>query len=274
MKILYLLRYYPTLTETFVYREITALQARGVDITVAAMGTRPDGTLQDELPRAPVLRIPRRPLSARFFAPTAGVRWLMGHQRDKDAQRLHWLARRVRGFDLVHVHFAGEAAELAHALHIDTGLPYTVTTHAADLFKPRPSLGEVLHGAAAVLTVARFHVEFLRQMGVEASLARCGPDLEAAPRTPLPDGPLRALCVARNVPKKGIDDLLEAWRIAALPDARMVLVSNREGPLPPGVTCPGRCRPRGFARRWPGATWPSSPAAGPRTATSTACRWP
>ena len=39
MKLLYLLRYYPTLTETFVYEEIAGLvEANFAEITIASMG--------------------------------------------------------------------------------------------------------------------------------------------------------------------------------------------------------------------------------------------
>ena len=58
-RVLYVLRYFPTLTETFVYREIEELQRRGVEVTVLALGARADGAANDELPRVPVVRLPR-----------------------------------------------------------------------------------------------------------------------------------------------------------------------------------------------------------------------
>ena len=53
-RVLYVLRYYPTLSETFVYREIAELEQRGVEVHILALGQRSDGALQDQLPRARV----------------------------------------------------------------------------------------------------------------------------------------------------------------------------------------------------------------------------
>ena len=53
MKILYLLRYYPTLTETFVYQEIETLRRTfSAQITIASLGSREDGQIQNQLPNA------------------------------------------------------------------------------------------------------------------------------------------------------------------------------------------------------------------------------
>ena len=247
MRVLYLLRYYPTVSETFVYREIDALVARGVAVTIAALGARPDGRLQDEPPDAPVQMVPRRPLVGRLARATVGMQWLREHQRPKDVQRLPWLKRLARQFDRIHVHFGGEAAELAHAIHLDTGLPYTVTVHAVDLFRPRAALEEVLAAAQSVLTVADHHVKHLADLGITARRLRCGPDLGSWRVRPLPGPALRALFVGRNVPKKGLSTLLDAW--TQMPaDARLEVISDHAGPVPAGVTVIG-LQPPGAVRR-------------------------
>lgn len=247
MRVLYLLRYYPTVSETFVYREIDALVARGVAVTVAALGERPDGRLQDEPPDAPLMRVPRRPLTGRLSKHTEGMAWLARHQRKKDVARLPWLARRLKHFDRIHVHFAGEAAEWAKALHLDTGVPYTVTVHANDVFRPRPAMEEVLESAETVLTVASHHVAHLAALGIRARRLRCGPDLSMWRVRPLPGPELRALFVARNVPKKGLDNLLSVW--PALDDrATLYVISDHTGPVPPGVRVLG-LQPPGEVRR-------------------------
>jgi len=246
MRVLYILRYYPTVSETFVYREIDALVARGIAVTIAALGARPDGRLQDEPPDAPVEMVPRRPLVGRLSKKSAGMKWLTRHQRAKDVQRLPWVTRLARRFDRIHVHFGGEAAELAHAIHLDTGIPYTVTVHAVDLFRPRPSLEEVLGVADGVLAVADHHVQHLAVLGVNASRLRCGPDLGRWRVRPLPGPDLRALFVARNVPKKGLASLLDVW--SELPSsARLDVISDHDGPVPGGVEVLG-LQPPGVVR--------------------------
>ncbi|MCK6504149.1 glycosyltransferase family 4 protein [Myxococcota bacterium] len=239
MRVLYLLRYYPTLTETFVYREVDALLARGIEVRIAALGNRADGELQAEPPAATVLRVPSWTLAGRLHARTEGQRWLAGVRGEREAARLPWLSRRLAGVDRLHVHFAGGAAEWARALSLDTGLPYTVMVHAVDLFRPRPAMTEVLRAADAVLTVAEHHQALLADLGVPARLVRCGPD-PARWQAPADDGgPLRALAVGRNVPKKGLDLLLEAWRGLERPQARLDLVSDLPDPGLPGVQVHG-----------------------------------
>lgn len=244
MRVLYPLRYFPTLTETFVYRELDALVDLGIAPTIASLGRREDGALQDEAPAVPVWELPRRPLTGRLRAPGPGQRWLAEVQRDKDAARLPWLLARLGDVDRVHAHFAGEAAEWARAIHLETGLPYTVTVHAVDLFKPRPSFDRVLADAQAVVTVAAHHQDLLAARGHRAELVRCGPRLaDWAGLPPPPDGPLRALFVGRDVDKKGLSDLLEAWERGMPDDARLVVVSDRADPGIRGVEVRGLLPP-------------------------------
>ena len=234
-RILYLLRYFPTLTETFVYEEIKALQSRGYHISIASMGSRADGMLSDALPQADVLSIPRRPLKGRLNQQGAGAVWLRQHQRPKDVARFSWLVQAIQNrFDHIHVHFAGEAAEFAHAVFLETGIPYTVTVHI-DLFRPRLSMAEVLSKAQKVLTICTHHQDYLAELGIHASVVRCGPDLERWTHSPLPSGPIQALTVARDVPKKGLDNLLQAWE-SVPSQSKLMLVSDIQRPkYPSGV---------------------------------------
>jgi glycosyltransferase involved in cell wall biosynthesis len=229
MKVLYVLRYYPTISETFVYREIEAVLRAGCEVTILALGRRADGRIQRQLPDVPVLRPPRWGLRRS----SEGSRWLALHQRPKDTRALSWMARRAESFDRIHVHFAGEAAEVAHALHLDVGIPYGVMVHAADLFRPRPSLEETLRAADVVLTVADHHVAALAARGVSARLVRCGPDLEWFRPLPIGTG---AVAIGRNVEKKGFADLLRVWPEV---DLSLTLVSDWTGPVPPRVRVTG-----------------------------------
>jgi colanic acid/amylovoran biosynthesis glycosyltransferase len=234
VKVLYLLRYYPALTETFVAAEMAGVHEAGVTVAVAALGTRRDGALVGEVPDIVLHRVPRRPLAGRLSRASRGERWLRTVQRDKDAARLPWLRQLATGFDRIHVHFAGEAAEFAHALHLDLGMPYTVTVHAADLFKPRPALRTVLVAAERVLTISKHNQATLDGLGVLSSVVRCGPDLDRFKPVEPRAGPLRALFVGRDVPKKGLDTLLEAWDGLDRPDAKLTLITDKPRGAPRG----------------------------------------
>ena len=243
MRVLYLLRYFPTLTETFVYREIDALQALGVDVVIAALGQRDDGSLQDELPRARVLRVPRHPLTGRLSPCGPGQRWLAQVRGRQEGARLGWLRHNMPTVDWLHAHFAGGAAEWARALAMDLGLPWSVTVHAVDLFKPRPSLDTLLAEAHPVITVARHHQAELATRGVDATVVHCGPDLAHWRLPPPAGGPLHALAIGRSVPKKGLAQLLEAWARLDRPQARLTMVSDLPDPGLSGVDVVGLLPP-------------------------------
>lgn len=222
MNVLYVLRYYPTLTETFVYREATGLLAHGVTVTGVAWGSRADGAAQDRLPPWSIATPPSGWAAARALPALrhltgargrAAMRDLSRTTRPKDALRALWLADHAiaRGADRLHVHFAGEVAEWTRAAARIAGVPYSVTVHAVDLFRPRPSLPDVLREARPVVTIAEHHRTWIRDhYGVEATVVRCGVDPDVPQAEVASDGPLRVVCVGRFVPKKGIDRLIAA----------------------------------------------------------------
>ena len=234
MKVLYLLRYYPTLTETFVYQEITSLRKHfNVDITIASLAKRKDGYKQDRLPQVPVLQVPKMRFQRwRALQPSEGMRWVQQWQRNKDSVRLLWLQKHLERFDLIHVHFAGEAAEFAYGLHLETQIPYAVTVHAVDLFCPRPSFLSVLKHAAAVFTISEHNQKALKKMGIDSHVIKCGIDIDFWQETPLPQGPVNALFVGRDVAKKGLRMLLDVWQEE---NGSLRIISDYNGPCPTNV---------------------------------------
>jgi glycosyltransferase involved in cell wall biosynthesis len=135
------------------------------------------------------------------------------------------LAGEARGADRLHAHFAGEAAEWARAAAMLAGVPFSVTVHAVDLFKPRPGLAEVLHDARPAVTVSRYSAAILKERyRIDAPVVRCGVDPDRyPPARPGDPGALRVIAVGRGVPKKGFDLLAAA--IAGV-DADLHLVSD------------------------------------------------
>ena len=223
---LYVVRYHPALSETFVRDELCALHEAGEAVALAAFDPR-DAAGVEPLPMA----VHAQPHRWGWLAalPSLVREWLRGPSLVP--LRVLWLTTIVRKVDHVHVHFAGEAAEWARAACLRAGRPYTVTVHAVDLYKPRPALPEVLRGAAAVVAFTQYNCELLsRTYGVHALRLRFGLDLDrVAPAAP--ELSRRVLCVARNVPKKGLDLVVELAR--RLGDAAEVVIVSDLPPSPP-----------------------------------------
>jgi colanic acid/amylovoran biosynthesis glycosyltransferase len=220
----WLLRYFPTVSETFVYDELLELDRMGVTPGLWA-ADRVDVPLHaglDELsgrcryvPRAHHPSVLGRAPAA-MTSPLASV-WTRWGGRAKDLRRALWFASALDddGVRHLHVHFAAEMAEWAWVVNRTVGIPYSVTVHARDLYCPRPSLDDVLAGAARLITISEYNARHLRQRGVadeRIAVVRQGIPLPAdpGPRPPRADRPLRVLSVGRLVPKKGHDLLVEA----------------------------------------------------------------
>jgi len=198
--VLYVLRYFPTLTETFVHDEVRAV-ARAVPVAIAALDPRGDPHVEPA--PAPVLRRPHRWGWLRAL-PALALELLRGGPAPP---RVLWLATIARRYGRIHVHFAGEAAAWSRAAALRAGVPYGVTVHAVDLFKPRADLGAILRDAAIVVTISEHNRRLLAERhGVEAVVVRCGVELPVPKPVPAGGAPV-VLTVARWVPKKGLDTL-------------------------------------------------------------------
>ena len=81
----------------------------------------------------------------------------------------------------VHAHFATHSALAALAINRLTGIPYSVTVHAHDLYVDRSMLDVKLREASFVVTISQFNAELLRDLYGDAlaknvSVVRCGVD--------------------------------------------------------------------------------------------------
>jgi glycosyltransferase involved in cell wall biosynthesis len=238
-RVTYLLDLFPRVTETFVYNEVRrALDAdllegvwtfarddAGLDRLGDELRRRTRTLASDYVPRR------RRPaLTARALRRLAPGRlagaWYDArrHGQRQPFWRAVALATAHAGERRrLHVHFAaGEACLLAHYLARLTGWPLTITAHRYDIFDSPPvNLVTIARHAERIVTISDYNRRWLvNELGLppaKIEVIRCGIELDAWPFLPVreraPDAPLRLLNVARLVPQKGQEDLLDAARL-------------------------------------------------------------
>ena len=170
-------------------------------------------------------RGPRRTLRA-LLSP---ARRFGGRARDMAA--LAPIALALRDARHIHAHFAGQPADIAGRLAELTGLPWSFTAHAHDLFVEWERMEDKLRAARLAVTVCEYNRRYVleRIPWAELEVVVCGVDVERFSRASpyLPAGPVVA--VGRLVEQKGFEHLVRA---AALARGRIpeVLVAGR-GPL-------------------------------------------
>jgi glycosyltransferase involved in cell wall biosynthesis len=241
---------FPELSETFILNEVRALAAEGVEVRVEAARPaplpQPSGTGGPAVSWWDVPMPGARSHNLRALArlalrhPLRVLRDLNGQlrwRRDEQVRPLRRLAPfalRIAGqADHIHAHFAGAAALDAMRVSLLTGVPYSVTTHAYDIFLKPANLDEKLERARFHVTVCNYNAEFLRTR-VPRAAGRLhkivmGVDPEQFRRTrPYPGG-RTVVAVGRLIEKKGFRHLIEAAR--RLPDVHVKIAG--EGPLRP-----------------------------------------
>ena len=252
MTVLYVLKRFPRLSETFVLHEILRLEAVGERVLVDALLEPEDEPRHPELDalRAEVRYVDRRPrlrqapvlrVHARV-AMRAPVRWVARaveakrHGRFRRFVQAGLVADRIRreGVEHVHAHFATAAAEVARDAGYLARRPVTVTAHAKDIFDVdnAPRLRERLDGVDAVVTVSHCNVAHLRSVLPAVTTVHHVPNgvpvAEAATDSRTSNV---VLCVSRLVPKKGIDVLIDAFVPLARTHPDLVLEIAGSGPL-------------------------------------------
>jgi glycosyltransferase involved in cell wall biosynthesis len=127
---------------------------------------------------------------------------------------------RCRGIKHIHAHFATTATAVARLASLFTGVPYTFTAHAKDIFHELvdpPELAQKLDGAAGAVTVSDFNVQFVAAQFPESAhkLRRIynGLDLKTFGFTAPDQRPPKIVAVGRLIEKKGFGDLIDACEL-------------------------------------------------------------
>jgi colanic acid/amylovoran biosynthesis glycosyltransferase len=227
----YVLKRYPRLSETFIVQELLAREAAGEDIAVASLHPAGDPRFHPGIAavRAPVTWIPELHEPAALWDALgvahrelpglpAVLPELLALPAPDAAQVLHvarWAGR--HGVTHLHAHFAALATTVARLASRITGVPYSFTAHAKDIFHndvDQRELRAKLADAHHVVTVSDYNVAWLReQFGAAAARVHRvynGLDVAAIPfaEPRLRNG--RVAFVGRLVEKKGLADLVDA----------------------------------------------------------------
>ncbi len=260
VRLAYLLKRFPRLSETFILQEMLALEALGLPLRVYAVMDPNESVVPSDVSRlrAPVTYLPAATLGG--VTEMAGAhlamawhspgRWLRAlayavWRRDalvglRHFWRAGWLARELRrmGIEHLHAHFANGPAALASFVHRLSGLPYSFTAHAKDIYTtPQNRLAERLGEAKFVVTCTAFNAGYLADIPGGASTAPIhriyhGVDLQRfQPATKPLDDPPVILGVGRLVEKKGFTYLMEACALLRQRGIRFRCVLIGTGPL-------------------------------------------
>ena len=254
MRVAFVLKGYPRLSETFIAQEIAALEKRGLEILIVSLRRPTDGALHAvhrEI-RARILYLPEylllEPLRVfrSFLKVTnrwkAAKVWLKDLARDPTPNRIRRFGQALvlaaeapRDVTWLHAHFLHTPASVTRYAATLLGLPWSGSAHAKDIWTtPDWEKREKLAACEWLVTCTaanQRHLAALAPPG-RVELVYHGLDLTRFPSSPkrVSSGAVTILSVCRLVEKKGVDVLLDA--LARLPqhlDWRFVHVGG--GPL-------------------------------------------
>ena len=250
-KIAYILLHFPYLTETFVAEEMDAVKRRGIDLQIVSLLEPGSGPIQS---------VSKALMPDCWYAPGLtsvrlwGVQFVVFLRAPALYIRLLWtllaqphqgrpfgsLAKRVviflkavataehlrgQGIELLHTHFAWLSGAATWVTARLLGLPFTVTTHAYDIYAKSELLDLVVTQADHVFTISEYnrnvieekcnctpgHVSVLR-CGIRYDKMKTGAQVD---RARADSSSIRIMSVGSLNDKKGHDYLIEACALLA-----------------------------------------------------------
>lgn len=242
----YVLKMYPRFSETFIVSEILAREARGEQVVIFSLRPCTDARFHPELARvqAPVIHVPRPSSASRLWemlTPEAGPHLgeLLRHRHDDAAQAVQVAALAVEhGVTHLHAHFATLASTVSRLAGRISGLPWSMTTHAKDIFHEsvvEEDLREKFAEAHHAITISRYNLDNLCARFPESAerikLVYNGLELARFPFQPERAPELRLFGVGRLVEKKGFSLLIDAVRILRARGLNVTAEIAGDGPL-------------------------------------------
>jgi glycosyltransferase involved in cell wall biosynthesis len=241
------LKGYPRISESFISNEILLLENEGFDIHIISMRHPREPFFHRSVRRikADVAYLPETLLTGlprlvrhnvrlalkkpRRYATAAGMAWKRFLRNRKIATLKHLLQAGYlvdgilpgKGIVHLHAHFAHSPSSVAMFASLLSGIDFSFTAHAKDIYTSNPAqLREKISLARFVVTCTEYNRQTLTRVaggggrsihrvyhGIDVRLFSAG----FADEMPVP--PYRILSVARLVPKKGLPTVLRALRL-------------------------------------------------------------
>ena len=267
--VIYLVRSWPRLSQTFIVNEVLALERRGVDLVVFSLVRSGESVIQPQVSevRTAVRYLEdRKPLRQQVgehiavfsagpvrYARTALLAW-----RRRDLAKGYATATTLGCFQYavrvaaaiirlrregtapahLHAHFAHDPALVALLVRRLTGLPYSFTAHARDLVQiPPSSLAARAAEATALVTCCQVNADYIAAT-LPARLPSVrvihhGVELDLFKPRPRPTvvADVQIVTVGRLVEKKGFPDLLRALGRLKASGRRITCRVYGDGPL-------------------------------------------
>ncbi len=233
MHIGYVLTTFPALSETFVLNEILEMERQGMTVTVFSLRKPREEPRHASLSRlrAKIVYLTddasARPglrdlAEGAIMYVKAVLRGQFSELRNISRGIAIAASARQHGVEALHAHFADRPASLAYWAHKLSGLPFSFTAHAIDIYEhglQDKLMVTKLREARFVITVCDYNKRFILEHYPGALpdnihvINNCV-DLEYfAFRESPPRGEPYVLSVGRLVPKKGFDLLVQACAI-------------------------------------------------------------
>jgi colanic acid/amylovoran biosynthesis glycosyltransferase len=255
----YLLSRFPKITETFILYEIVELHRQGVPVEIFSLVREHEEVMHPEaarlvdsvhyaslfslavwasqfywLSRHPLwylktwTRVVAGNLSSLKFLSRAVIATPLAAHFARQMQKL--------GVGHIHAHWVTHSGLAAYVASRLTGIPYSMTAHAHDIWVNRTMLREKVRKAAFVVTIAEYNRRFLQELyGSEISrkieVIRYGIDLSLFDSSlrKTRHKPFLILCVASFEPRKGHKYLADACHMLKQAGASFQCILVGEG---------------------------------------------
>lgn len=240
-RIAYLMSRFPNLSETFILREMIALRDLGWEIEIYPIILQHPPVIHPEaqpwlqrVHHSPYLsfQVLAANLRTLFRSPRVYLRTALRVLRE-NASNLNFFVRALalfpkavlaaeqiqsQGIQHIHAHYASHPALLAWIIHQFTGIPYSITVHAHDIFVRKAMLATKLADAHFIISISQFNRAYLSHLygawvEEKTHIIHCGVEPQRyPPHTQPPEAlpSLQILSIGSLQDYKGQEYLIEA----------------------------------------------------------------